>query len=117
MTAAHCFCRNGDGSGITCKTVQREGKPTSQPDYDVSSVVNIVVGVNNMKITEAMKDRNSVHTPTEVEQVTTDTLNFTQGPKIPRRLFHKMCIFKKKKTLDGFFANTYFKWNSLLEFR
>ena len=59
-------------------------------------MVNIVVGVNNMKITEAMKDRNSVHTPTEVEQVTTDTLNFTQGPKIPRRLFHKMCIFKKK---------------------
>ena len=33
-----------------------------------------------MKITEVMKDRKAVYTPTEVEQVTTDAFNFTPEP-------------------------------------
>ena len=69
LTAAHCFCRNGDESGINCKTVKKEGKPTSQPSYDVSTMINIVIGVNNMKLTEAVKNQESVYQASEVEQV------------------------------------------------
>ena len=70
LTAAHCFCRNGqDETGIECKTMSMEGKPTMQPDYDVSTMITIVVGVNNMKLTEAIKNEDSVYHPAEVEHV------------------------------------------------
>ena len=46
-----------------------EGKPTMQPDYDVSTMITIVVGVNNMKLTEAIKNEDSVYHPAEVEHV------------------------------------------------
>ena len=54
LSAAHCFCRDGDNSGVECKTVKKEGKRTSQPVYPVGRFVNVVVGVNNLKITEAV---------------------------------------------------------------
>ena len=69
MTAAHCICRNGDKSGIECKTKIMEGKRTSIPDYDVSTMIMILVGVNNMKITEAIKNQDMVYHAAEVEQV------------------------------------------------
>ena len=69
LTAAHCFCRNGDESGVECKTVKKEGKPTSQPNYPVGRYINIVVGVNNMKLTDAVKNGDSVYQAAEVEQV------------------------------------------------
>ena len=49
--------------------MKKEGKPTSQPAYDVSEMVNIVIGVNNMKLTEAVKNPKSVYQPAEVEHV------------------------------------------------
>ena len=69
MTAAHCFCRDEEESVINCKTVKREGKLTSQPAYDVSRMINIVIGINNMKVTEAVRNQGSVYRPAEVEQV------------------------------------------------
>ena len=46
-----------------------EGKRTSIPDYDVSTMIMILVGVNNMKITEAIKNQDMVYHAAEVEQV------------------------------------------------
>ena len=69
MSAAHCFCRDGDGSGVECKTVRKEGKRTSQPAYPVGRYINVVVGVNNLKLTEAVKNRDSIYQAAEVEQV------------------------------------------------
>ena len=75
MTAAHCICSNGevdlngDKLGIECKTKIIEGKWTSHPDYDFSTMITILVGVNNMNITEAMEIQDMVYHPAEVEQV------------------------------------------------
>ena len=48
-------------------TVIKEGKRTSQPVYPVGRFVTVVVGVNNLKITEAAKNWNSIYQAAEVE--------------------------------------------------
>lgn len=66
--------------------MKKEGKPTSQPAYDVSAAVNIVIGVNNMKVTEAVKNPDLVYQAAEVEQVPIDEWNYVGSSKHGERL-------------------------------
>ncbi len=66
MSAAHCFCRDGH-NGIKCRRKKIEGKWTHAIDYDPSTKVKIVAGVNNERLSVKERDPGAIYWGAKVE--------------------------------------------------